>query len=136
MLALDVNRAALAATRSNAARHAVAVEVVESDLFGAVESGRTFDVLVVNPPYFRRDPVDAAERAWFAGAGFEYFAALFAQLPERMHGDSLALMVLAQECELGAVRAMATAAGVQMELHAEGVVRLERRVLFRLRPSG
>ena len=41
--------------------------MLQSDLFTSL-GGRRFDLVVVNPPYFAKDPVDDAERAWFAGA--------------------------------------------------------------------
>ena len=51
--ACDISPAALAVARQNAERHGVSerVDFVESDLFGAIEVGSAFDVVVSNPPY-------------------------------------------------------------------------------------
>jgi release factor glutamine methyltransferase len=51
--ALDISPAALAVARDNAQRLGVAerVEFFVSDLFAAVPSGQTFDLVVSNPPY-------------------------------------------------------------------------------------
>jgi release factor glutamine methyltransferase len=51
--ALDISPAALAVARDNAQRLGVAerVELIESDLFAALPAGRSFDVVVSNPPY-------------------------------------------------------------------------------------
>ncbi|NQU23413.1 MAG: peptide chain release factor N(5)-glutamine methyltransferase [Candidatus Nealsonbacteria bacterium] len=51
--AIDVSPAALAVARENAAEHHVAeqIELVESDLFAAVDPQQRFDFIVSNPPY-------------------------------------------------------------------------------------
>jgi release factor glutamine methyltransferase len=48
--ATDASRAALAVARRNAARSALAIELVEGSWWDAV-TGRRFDVAVANPPY-------------------------------------------------------------------------------------
>jgi len=48
--ATDISRDALAVARENAARHGASVEFVESDWFAAL-AGRSFDLIVANPPY-------------------------------------------------------------------------------------
>jgi release factor glutamine methyltransferase len=48
--ALDVSTDSLAVAKGNAERHAVNVEFLHSDWYGAV-AGRRFDVIVSNPPY-------------------------------------------------------------------------------------
>lgn len=54
--ATDYSRGALAIARENAARHGVAIEIVESDWLAAL-TGRRFDLIVANPPYVaERDP--------------------------------------------------------------------------------
>jgi Methyltransferase small domain len=67
------------ATTANADANGLTVEVILSDLFAAI-AGRHFDLVVVNPPFFAKDPDDDAERAWFAGAQLEYFERFFAGL--------------------------------------------------------
>lgn len=51
--AIDISPAALAVAGENARRHGVGerIELVESDLFAAVDAGRRFDLVVSNPPY-------------------------------------------------------------------------------------
>ncbi len=48
--AVDLSPAALAVARTNATRLGAEIEWLESDLFAAL-SGRTFDLIVSNPPY-------------------------------------------------------------------------------------
>jgi release factor glutamine methyltransferase len=51
--AVDVSPDALAVARRNAAKHGVAdrIEFLQGDLFAPVPPGRTFDLVVSNPPY-------------------------------------------------------------------------------------
>ena len=77
--AVDINPEAVRATAANASANSLAVEALQSDLFAAL-AGRRFDLVVVNPPYFAKDPADDAERAWFAGADLGYFEQFFSGL--------------------------------------------------------
>lgn len=56
LCAIDASAAALGQAAENARRHALDVEFIESDWFGAL-AGRRFDLIVSNPPYIAaRDP--------------------------------------------------------------------------------
>lgn len=61
--AVDLSPAAVALARRNAARHDVAdrIEIIESDLFGALPNGASFELIVSNPPYVRDDELDTLE---------------------------------------------------------------------------
>ena len=81
--AVDINPEAVRATAANAGANGLAVEALQSDLF-ASSAGRRFDLVVVNPPYFAKDPADDAERAWFAGADLGYFEQFFSGLGDHL----------------------------------------------------
>lgn len=71
-VATDVSAAALAVAGANATAHGVAdrLDLVEGDLFAPV-GGRTFDLVLANPPYVARDEkVDPECRAEPDGAVF------------------------------------------------------------------
>ena len=108
--AIDLNPHAVNTTIDNAAANGLTVEVMQSDLFEGLRD-RRFDLIVVNPPFFAKDPVDDAERAWFAGADLGYFERFFAGLgdhmAERPHPGS-ALMVLSEGCDIQTISAAAT----------------------------
>lgn len=108
--AIDLNPHAVNTTIDNAAANGLTVEVMQSDLFEGLRD-RRFDLIVVNPPFFAKDPVDDAERAWFAGADLGYFERFFAGLgdhmAERPHPGS-ALMVLSEGCDMQTISAAAT----------------------------
>src|SRR5688572_22127080 len=90
--ATDVSREALALARVNAERHGAAVELVESDWFGAL-AGRRFDVIVANPPYVASDDHHMGEgdarfeprHALVAGpSGYECLDTIIAQAPRHL----------------------------------------------------
>ena len=107
--AVDINIEAVRATASNAMANGVSVEVLQSDMFAAL-ADRRFDLVVVNPPYFAKDPVDDAERAWFAGADLDYFERFFSGLGNHLASaprPGTSLMVLGEGCDLDTISAAA-----------------------------
>ncbi|HSV41795.1 MAG TPA: HemK2/MTQ2 family protein methyltransferase [Methanomassiliicoccales archaeon] len=64
--AVDINPAAVECTKYNASINDVLVNVINSDLFSAVE-GR-FDLIYFNPPYLRGELQDMQGRTWAGGA--------------------------------------------------------------------
>jgi release factor glutamine methyltransferase len=127
--AIDISEAACAATRVNAAANAVVVDVVESDLFDAVEG--TFDVVVVTPPFFRRDPSSELDHAFHAGSDFQYFRRLFAQLGAHLHDGSLCLLSLAEGCDTQIGR-IAAEHGYRFVLHRRWMEWLQWTYVFRV----
>jgi release factor glutamine methyltransferase len=57
--AVDISEAALSVARANAATLELNVEFVQSDSFTSL-AGRTFDVIVANPPYLSEADLEAA----------------------------------------------------------------------------
>jgi methylase of polypeptide subunit release factors len=92
VLAVDVNPAAVRSARINALLHGVEdrVEVREGDLFAEIGDER-FDRVIFNPPFFKGEPRDVLERAFFATDVVSRFAAgLAAHLAPR--GECLLLL--------------------------------------------
>jgi release factor glutamine methyltransferase len=131
--ALDINAAAVACTAANARNNGVVVDAVVSDLFDAL-SPRSFDIVVVTPPYFQADPVDDPARAWFAGANFEYYHRMFSQIGAFVGPSTLALMGQGEDSDVVAIGAIATDAGWRLELWASQVLWFDQQKLYRLVP--
>jgi release factor glutamine methyltransferase len=111
--ALDINPLAVETTRRNAAANGLHIGVVESDLFDNLPP-RTFDFVLVNPPYYQAVPPDMAARAFFAGENLEYFEKLFRQLPERIHATTRTWMILSGKCTLGKMEEIAAANALRL----------------------
>ncbi len=96
--ASDINDTALTGLRENAQKNSVAINIVRSDLFENLQD-KTFDLVIINPPYYPKQPKNIAESAWFCGANFEYFERLFAELASHLQADGNLLMILSEDCD-------------------------------------
>lgn len=133
--AIDINAEAVSATMSNATANGLNIEVLQSDLFAALD-GRTFDLIVVNPPYYAKDPVDDAERAWFAGADLGYFERFFSGLGNHFADGlqpSAALMVLSEGCDMPTISAAANRHGFVLDLAVRERVWLGVQIVWHIR---
>jgi release factor glutamine methyltransferase len=130
--AVDINIEAVHATAANATANGLTVEAIRSDLFAEL-GDRRFDLVVVNPPYFAKDPADDAERAWFAGADLGYFEQFFAGLGDHLSVGSQpgrALMVLSEGCDTGIIAAAAQRHGFRMAVTSRKRVWLGMQVVW------
>ncbi|HAW20713.1 MAG TPA: methyltransferase [Flavobacteriales bacterium] len=106
VLALDINPLAVRVTQQNAVTNGLQLESFESNLFGSIPA-QVFDVIIVNPPYYPKDPKNHAESAWFAGAEFQYFHALFAQIGAYIQGDSKVFFSASEDVDLEKISVIA-----------------------------
>jgi release factor glutamine methyltransferase len=132
--AVDINTAAVETTKANAAANRLRVEVLRSDLFSTLD-GRLFDLVVVNPPFFAKDPEDDVERAWFAGADLGYFGLFFAGLTEHLADNGVALMVLSEGCDITTITASATRSGFILREAVRRRVWLGQQVIYEITPA-
>lgn len=112
--ATDISATAVANIQENAKRNDLEIEIMESDLFTEL-GGRSFDVIVVNPPYYPKDPGTEAENAWYCGANFEYFRRFFEELRPYLATKTACYMILSEDCELEKIYAIGKEYGFVME---------------------
>lgn len=129
--ASDINEIAIAALNSNAADNGVKIFVVESDLFENLQ-GRSFDWIVINPPYYPKKPTSVAEQAWFCGENFEYFEKLFIALPDFSNPANEIYMILSEDCNLEKIKAIALTNNMKFTLVSEKKVAAEKNYIFKL----
>ncbi len=53
--ATDINTTALESLEKNALNNAVSIDIIHSDLFENIQN-KTFDFIVINPPYYPKNP--------------------------------------------------------------------------------
>jgi release factor glutamine methyltransferase len=114
VVASDISRLAVAAIQANAAANAVTVDVVLADLFTGLPP-QTFDWIIINPPYYPREPQTEAENAFFCGAEFQYFKRLFAGLAPYCAANASLRMILSEDCNLKRIREIAVEHGWEMK---------------------
>jgi release factor glutamine methyltransferase len=119
--AVDINPDAVEATKKNAADNGFPnIVVLQSDIFSAIPD-KSFDVIIVNPPYFPKDPVTADQYAWYCGENFDFFGNLFKSLsshPELLPKGLLpsCFMVLSSQCNLEFIKGLALKHGLELKL--------------------
>src|SRR5262249_12383876 len=112
--ATDVSKKAIENITLNKRSTNAAFEIIHSDLFQNIPR-KMFDVIVINPPYYKGKILNDSQYAWYAGEHLEYFQKLFAQLSPYMHVKSNVMMILSDECDIKGIQSIA--AGCQMKFH-------------------
>lgn len=129
--ALDINPLALETARQNAEENCLTARFVHSDLFDAL-APQSFDVLLINPPYYPKAPRNDAERAFFAGEHLEYFEKLFRQLPAFLHPAGCAYMIVSEDCNLKKIRELAGLNRLSLRCILERKKWGERQLIFEI----
>lgn len=127
--ASDINQTALDFLNINASRNKLAVKTIYSDVFENLEN-ETFDFIVINPPYYPKNPKNIRQEAWYCGENFEYFEKLFQQLPHHLDAESKCYMILSQDCDLEKIKSIALKNTMDLELILEKKVRVETNYIF------
>lgn len=127
---IDINPRAIALLKKNAEQNGISITALESDLFDRVDNTH-FDFLLINPPFYPKNPANDAEKAWFCGAGFEYFHSLFQQLRQRAISSGI-IMTLSDDCDLETIQAIAKEQGYQFELRRTKSSVFEKNFLFEI----
>lgn len=113
--ASDINPVAVNGLRENALTNGnIPLKVVLSDLFDNIDLQR-FDYILINPPYYPKDPVNDKERAFYCGTGFEYFKKLSLQLPAYLDQDTHCRMILSEDCDIKQIQSIIEAEGMTFE---------------------
>jgi release factor glutamine methyltransferase len=113
--ATDISSLAVENSRQNAQINNVSVEVIHADLFEKIDPA-PFDFILINPPYYKKQPVTEAEYAWFCGENSEYFKKLFKGLPFYIHPQSKIIMVLSEACNIDEINGIAAHNNFKMHL--------------------
>lgn len=132
--ATDVNPVAVKNILENSSRNAVKVKVIHSDLFENI-SVEIFDIIIINPPYYSKDPVSDADYAWYCGKNMEYFTRLFSGLHPYVNSDSFVLIVLSEDCNLDRILKIANEQGFTFFLEKQKKICLENNYLYSVKKT-
>ena len=129
--ATDVNPLAVEYLGENSRRNNVRINIIESDIFSRVPP-ESFDIIAINPPYYKKNPESLADYAWYCGENGEYFENLFSGLKKYMHWESVVLMVLCDGCDIGMIKKMADQKGYEMNKIQTKKNVLEKNFIYRI----
>lgn len=128
VLASDINEIALDFLNKNATKNNLPITTVQSDLFNSIEQ-IDFDYIIINPPYYPKEPKNRKEQAWFCGENFEYFEKLFFQLISKVKFQNL-FMILSEDCEISKIESIAKKNGLSFELRVSKTVFKEKNYIY------
>jgi len=103
--ASDISSKAVENVKLNAAKNNVQINIFTSDIFKNIPDMQ-FDYIIINPPYYNRDPNEEEEYAWFCGSNFEYFKSLFNSLSNYIGKDSKVFMILSEVCDIQKIKSI------------------------------
>lgn len=112
--ASDINDVALKNLREASIKNDLEVEVIHSDLFEKMKE-RSFDYIIINPPYYPKDPKNIKEQAWFCGKDFDYFKRLFSQLPQFLSDENQTFIILSEDCDIERINEIAKQNHIDLE---------------------
>jgi release factor glutamine methyltransferase len=110
----DINTEAIRYLQINSDHNKTSIHIIQSDLFNDIPR-QQFDIIAINPPYYKKNPVSQIDHAWYCGEKGEYFARLFHSLQDYIHTGSQVLMVLCEGCDIPMIREFAAENGFQMK---------------------
>jgi methylase of polypeptide subunit release factors len=137
VLAIDINPNAALAASENARVNGLGDRVTAlcSNCLSAVAPRPLFDVILSSPPSFPGEPIDVADRAWFAGPGYRDIAALFDQARERLTPGGVMYLLLSSDSDLEILGKLISRAGFQAQLVGERSIMIESFIMYELRPQ-
>lgn len=130
--ASDINEKALAGLKYNSKATNIALEVVQSNLFDNL-SPLDFDFILINPPYYAKQPTNRTENAFYCGENFEYYLDLFTQLDRKADLEkNQTYMILSEDCEIEKIKLIAIQYKIQL-VHTHSVKKLgEWNTIFKI----
>jgi release factor glutamine methyltransferase len=129
--ATDINGVAIQSLKLNSHNNRIPLTIIESDLFKNIPQ-QAFDIIAINPPYYKKQPRTPAEYAWYCGEQGEYFQQLFSGLQAYIHPQSIVLMVLSDGCDIEMIQSMAAANGFQLNCVVKKGNWIETNFIFKI----
>jgi len=129
--ASDINPVAISYLHKNTAANNIQVEILQSDLYSNIPK-KAFDIIAINPPYYKKNPITSKDHAWYCGEKGEYFSALFRGLPGYIHDRTEVIMVCCDGCDLQMINSAAMENGFWMKCMLIKPGLLERNFIFKI----
>lgn len=130
--ASDINKKALQGLEENSKQLKVDLEIINSDLFDSIDP-INYDYIIINPPYYPKNPLNETEQAFYCGEDYEYFEKLFKQLNEKWSKkQSSIIMILSEDCAIDKIKQVATKNKIQLHLKEEVQKMKEKNYIFEI----
>lgn len=132
--ATDINPVAIEGLKLNFAQLGAESlpRIILSDLFDRIPEQK-FDYIIINPPYYPRQPETEAEMAWYCGEHYEYFTKLFSTISSYMQPESRVWLSLSEDCNITRIMQIAADAGLALITKKTKYFWGEKNFLFELK---
>ena len=132
--ASDINPVAIEYLKINSEENDLRLNIVQSDLFENIPI-QQFDIIAINPPYYKKNPKTLLDHAWYCGENGEFFFGLFIQLPKYIHKDSEVFMVLCDGCDMGMIEEAANQNGFKLSCVQIRQSLIEKSFIYKIEKS-
>lgn len=127
--ASDISSAAIASAEENSRLNRLKITICQSNLFDQVQAQK-FDVIAINPPYYKHNPRSDSEYAWFCGENGEYYKKLFSSLSDFIHHSSHVVIILCDGCDMKMINDFANEHGLALKCIKSSSNLIENNFLF------
>lgn len=132
--ATDINPIAIEYLQKNSLVNKANITVIQSDLFKDIPE-QAFDIIAINPPYYKKQPINPADYAWYCGENGEYFETLFSGLKKYIHQQTEVLMVLFDGCDIDMIQNMAAKNGFSLHCVHTHKNLLEKNFIYKIQQT-
>jgi release factor glutamine methyltransferase len=129
--ASDINPVAIDFLKKNSRKNQVELTIIQSDLFQNIPT-QQFDIIAINPPYYKKQPQTFRDYAWHCGENGEYFKDLFTELNNYIHPGSEIFMVLFEGCDIELIANLAAQNKFNLQCVHSKKNMLEKNFIFKI----
>jgi release factor glutamine methyltransferase len=131
VMATDINPVAIRCLKRNSELNKTELTILHSDLFANIPVNH-FETIIINPPYYKKEPTTNEEYGWYCGENGEYFQKLFSEIKNYMHERTQVLMVLCDGCDLEMIENHAQEKGFILQCVYQKKSMIERNYIFQI----
>jgi len=132
--ATDINSIAIKHLEKNRKKNNINIKITQSDLYKQLPH-QAFDIIAVNPPYYKRNPQTESQHAWYCGENGDYFVRFFEGLNNYIHEHSTVLMILSEDCDIDMIKNIGTKYDFNLNLAEEKKVLWEILYIFEIKKN-
>jgi release factor glutamine methyltransferase len=129
--ATDINPIAIEFLKKNCLKNNLQLQVLHSDLFNDIPV-KQYDIIAINPPYYKKDPATMQEYAWFCGSNGDYFERLFGSIHQYIHEKTEILMVVFDGCDMQMINGFAAANNLKLTCVHSRQNMLEKNFIYKI----